>query len=123
MIDLEFDGGAVLILCTAPAPDSEAHARVFEHSFPRLIENMQLRANEGDLVRAHYLGRLKDGCFIVVGDDIEEARQNAAELQQENGAIVAEAIEAAGLERRPDADPNDTCRTTEIGLVAVLPMR
>ena len=106
MIDLEFDGGAVLILCTAPAPDSEAHARVFEDSFPRLIENMQLRANEGDLVRAHYLGRLKDGFFIVVGgDDIEEARQNAAELQQEDGAIVAEAIEAAGLERRPDADP------------------
>ena len=124
MINLDFDGGAVLILCTAPNPDSEAHAKVFADSFPRLIENMQRHANEGDLVRAHYLGRLKDGFFIVVGgDDIEEARENAAELQEENGAIVSEAIEAAGLEPRPDADPNDTCEMTEIGPVAVLPMR
>lgn len=122
-VNVDFDGGAVLILCTAPNPDSEAHAKVFKDSFPRLIENMQIRANEGDLVRAHYLGRLKDGFFIVVGgDDIEEARENAVDLQEENGAIVAEAVESAGLEPLPGSDRNGACRTTEIGPVAVLPI-
>ena len=117
-----FDEGSVLIFCDAPDPDSARHAAVFAEAFPKLIENLQLRADEGMLVRAHYLGRLKDGVFLVVdGESIEEARENAAALQRQNSAIIAEAMEAAGVDL--DGYAGDNCRTEEIGPVAILPMR
>ena len=124
--DQVFEEGSMLLLCVAPDPDdeagAEASAAVFEEAFPRLVENLQVRANEGKVIRAHFLTELGDGMFIVVGgEDAGEAANNAIELQRESIDIIEEAIETAGA--GDVVPPPDFCRMIPIGPVAVLPMQ
>ena len=117
-----FEEGSMLLLCVAPDSDSEASAAVFEQAFPQLVENLQVRANEGKVIRAHFLTELGDGMFIVVGgEDAGEAANNAIELQRESIDIIEEAIETAGA--GDVVPPPDFCRMIPIGPVAVLPMQ
>jgi len=116
--NIEFAEGSVLVYCTAPNPDSDAHMKVFLDSFPKLIENMQLSANNGELLRAHYLGRLKEGFFFAFhGESIEEAQSKADKLLAESDAIVSESLKTAGV--TPKGSFGDNCNSLEIGPLAV----
>ena len=116
--NITFVEGSVLVYCTAPSSDSEEHMKVFLDSFPKLIANMQERANNGDLSRAHYLGSLKDGFFFVFrGDTIEQAQSRADALLAESESIISESLKTAGVE--PEGKFSDRCESLEVGPLAV----
>lgn len=116
--NIAFAAGSVLVYCTAPNPDSETHMKVFLDSFPKLIANMQLSANNGELLRAHYLGRLKDGFFFVFkGESIEEAQSKADKLLAENDAIISESLKTANIESSRNF--SDSCNSLEVGPLAI----
>lgn len=121
-INYTFDEGSMLLLCIAPDSEGEAGAAVFNEAFPKLVTHLQLRANEGIVIRAHYLTELNDGMFIVVGgESLEESTNNALELQAESREIISAAIESAGASG--SAPEPDYCRMIPIGPLAVLPMK
>ena len=120
----EFEEGTMLLLCTVPdaQDDSEIASDVFDEAFPKLIDQLQMRANEGTVLRVHWLLRVEDGMMIFVGgDDVADAANNAAEIQLESMAILEEAIEAA--DAAGDAPAPEYCKQIPIGPVAVLPMK
>lgn len=119
--DHSFEQGSVLLHCAAPEAAADAPPSAFDNVFPRMIERLQVRANEGKVIRAHFLDDLRAGLFIVVGgSDREEAHDNAVALQHELVEIVRADIERAGA---TDLAPTPQfCPMLEIGPVAVLPM-
>jgi len=113
----KFDKGNVLIHCLAPDENSMLSTEQFNAAFPHWITGLQDLANEGIVVRAHYLGELKEGIFIVVtGEDKAAARANAQMVLDKNTEILAQALEQTG-----SAEAEARCETIEIGPVAVLP--
>ena len=110
--DVTFDQGSVLIICVPP-DGMELTTDDFEKAFPRWIDTMQTRANEGSIVRAHYLGELKAGIFIVAGgEDRDAAMDNAVAVSDELNTIFNE---------ETGRDVDGTCQFREIGPVAILP--
>ena len=110
--DVTFDQGSVLIICVPPE-GMELTTEDFEKAFPRWIETMQTRADEGAILRAHYLGELKSGIFIVAGgENRDAAMDNAVAVSDELNAIFNEVT---------GRDVDGTCRFREIGPVAILP--
>ncbi|MEM6986398.1 MAG: hypothetical protein AAF499_07640 [Pseudomonadota bacterium] len=80
----------------------------------------QEQAEEGVVNRAHYLGALKDGVFVVVqGATRQDAMEKAAVLTTGILSILEQAIQAA--RSTPDFALTDACRSVEIGPLAVLP--
>ena len=117
-----FSESSVLLFCEAPNSDSEQHTQVFLDAFPKLIANMTKVANEGGLERAHYLGNLNDGFFLVFrGDTLELAQAKADELVAQNDAIIKEALASADIEA--DSPFSDSCKAFKIGPVAVVPTK
>lgn len=110
--NITFQNGSVLVICTAPEGRSLS-ADEFNRAFPKWISLMQTRANDGVITRAHYLGELKDGIFIVVaGNTVELAMTNAVDLSNDLNAIYESEIEK---------DAGEMCRFRKIGPVAILP--
>lgn len=108
--NIEFAEGTVHIYCFQP---KDANADAYLEAFPKLVTNLQNHADEGRVVRAHYLKELKHGIFIVVGGDTrEDAVSNGEQLLEEQNDI----LESAGADSSEDA-----CRILEVGPVAVLP--
>ncbi len=119
--EMSFAEGSVLIRCgTPPGQDNHISNKLFEAAFPDWIINLQQHANEGRIARAHYLGVLKEGIFIVViGDSREDALSNSEIVLSDLGIIMKNAIEETG-----DAPPftaEKSCLVGEIGPVAILP--
>ena len=116
--NIAFEEGSVHIYCTQPP---NAKEEVFLEAFPKLIANLQIHADEGRVVRAHYLKELKHGVFVVVGGDTrEDAIVNADLLLKEQQAILSAASESVGADSNDDVSDN-TCRMFEVGPVAILP--
>ena len=110
--NIQFKEGSVLIIC-APPEGKELTEEQFNKAFPKWIALMQKRANEGIIARAHYLGTLKEGIFIVVGGA-------NAKLAMENAIGVSEELNEV-YEREVGETTIDSCRFREIGPVAILP--
>lgn len=109
--EISFSQGSVLIVC-APPEGVDVTTEQFNSAFPDWITFLQIKANEGVIIRAHYLGELKSGIFIVVaGDDKDGAMKNALLVIDELDDIS----QKAGLEG------SNTCNFREIGPVAILP--
>ncbi len=107
-----FEQGKVLITC-APPEGQKLTTDQFNQAFPRWIIAMQKLANEGTIKRAHYLGELKKGVFIVVGGtDRVDAMAHAVTVSDQLNTIFTEVTGVAD---------GDTCKFQEIGPVAVLP--
>ncbi|MFD2190810.1 hypothetical protein [Pistricoccus aurantiacus] len=107
-----FEQGSVLIICEPPE-GQELTMDQFNQAFPRWITVMQKLADEGTVKRAHYLGQLKEGVFIVVdGSDRDEAMESAVALSDQLNTIFTEETGITAV---------DTCEFREIGPVAVLP--
>lgn len=110
--EITFDQGSVLIIC-APLEGVELTTEEFNRAFPEWITTLQARANEGVIIRAHYLGELKDGIFIVAGgENAKAAMTNAVAISDELNAIYSKATGTNGIA---------TCNFREIGPVAILP--
>lgn len=110
--NITFSQGSVLIIC-APPEGVELTTEQFNSAFPEWITFLQIKANEGVITRAHYLGELNSGMFIVVaGKDKDDAMNNA---QNVIGELDDTFRKVTGLEGA------DTCKFREIGPVAVLP--
>lgn len=115
--DLSFDEGVVAVYCFVPN-ESEIQESVFEEAFPMWIEALQNLANDGVIIRAHYLPNLRRGVFIVVGgESLEDAKKNAMIVDQSNKSILKAALQKAGVTNPLDG----TCQHIEIGPVAILP--
>ncbi len=109
---ITFDQGSVLVIC-APPEGVKLTTEQFNKAFPEWITTLQIRANEGVITRAHYLGELKAGIFIVVGGDSAQiAMENASAISDELNAIYRKTTGTDGIE---------TCKFREIGPVAILP--
>ncbi len=112
--NITFSQGSVLIIC-APPEGVELTAEQFNSAFPEWITYLQTKANEGVITRAHYLGELKAGMFIVVaGKDKDDAMKNA---QSVIGQLDDTFRKVTGLEGA------DTCKFREIGPVAIVPQQ
>ena len=110
--ELTFSEGSVLVIC-APPEGVEISTETFNLAFPQWIATLQKRANEGIVKRAHYLGELKSGVFIVIGGDTKDtAMTNAIAISDELNAIFKEATGNALV---------GSCGFREIGPVAILP--
>lgn len=110
--NVSFSQGSVLLICSPPE-GVEVTTEQFNNAFPEWITYLQTKANEGVIARAHYLGELKAGIFIVVtGEDKDDAKKNASNVMEELDSISQT---AAGLEGA------DVCNFREIGPVAILP--
>ena len=120
--DIQFKSGSVLIRCMAPNGHPVITTKLFNAAFPHWITAVQSMANKGVISRAHYLGELKQGIFIVVeGATREEALVNASVVVSEINAVTVNAIEATA--EAPDFAVDDACQFIEIGPVAVTPMK
>lgn len=112
----EFHQGDVLIHCERP-PEERLSEEVFNKIFPEITKRLQAYANEGKVVRAHYMGRLGQGLFIVVrGEDKQDAMANAKHIRQENLITIYEATKDSEIGPQPDY-----CQMFSVGPVAVLP--
>ena len=117
--DVVFQDGSVLIRC---ASGQEINDELFNAAFPNWIKSLQQHADDGLIRRAHYLGKLKEGIFIVVaGDSREQAAENAQVVLSDLTAVAEAAGQATGVES--SVNPENTCQTTEIGPVAILPSK
>ena len=117
-----FSESSVLMFCSVPEPESETHSDLFLDAFPKLISTMIKSANEGGLERAHYMGRLKDGFFLVFrGESLEKAQAKADELLALNDAVIKDVL--ATVDIKSDTAFSDSCKSFEIGPVAVLPTK
>lgn len=121
LAEMSFQEGSVIIRCgTPPGQDNHISNQLFEAAFPDLITSLQLHANEGRIARAHYLGLLKEGIFIVViGENREEALVNSNVVLSDLEKIVGKAIKATG--EQPSFTAEQACLVGEIGPVAILP--
>lgn len=119
--EMSFGEGSVIIRCgTPPGQDKQISNKLFEAAFPNWITSLQEHANEGRVSRAHYLGVLKEGIFIVVvGDDRESALNNSELVLSDLGKIMEKAIEETG--ETPPFTTEESCLVGEIGPVAILP--
>lgn len=107
-----FNKGSVLIIC-APPEGVELTTEQFNSAFPEWITFLQTKANEGVIIRAHYLGALNSGMFIAVaGKDKDDAMNNAQNVIGVLDDIFRKVTSIEGAE---------TCNFREIGPVAVLP--
>ena len=118
---MSFKEGSAIIHCAAPSNEDVISTEVFNEAFPQWITNLQLYANDGIVARAHYLGGLKRGIFIVVlGETSEQAMDRAVSIQQENRAILAEAIVKADAVANEQVDA--VCQIFAIGPLAAKSM-
>lgn len=120
--DMYFDEGSMIIRCGTPVgQENHISDALFKAAFPNWITSLQRHANQGRVARAHYLGVLKEGLFIVViGDSREEALKNSEIVLFDLGKIMEEAIQKTG--DTPPFTAKESCLTGEIGPVAILPM-
>ncbi len=120
--DYQFTAGNVLVRCMAPDEHPLITTELFNAAFPEWITSMQKMANNGLISRAHYLGELKEGIFIVVeGETRNQAMVNATAVISEINAVTAKAIEETG--ESPDFAIDDACQFIEIGPVAIIPAK
>ncbi len=116
--DISFKEGSVLIRCST---GQKIRTELFEAAFSNWITTLQLHANEGRVVRAHYLGQLKEGIFIVVaGTSKNDAAVNAEIVLADLAEITQQAVAKAGMEP-VIINLDEDCQIIEIGPVAVLP--
>lgn len=114
-----FSEGSVLIRCSS---GQEISDDLFKAAFPDWMARLQKHANAGLVKRAHYLGRLKEGIFIVVaGESRDQAGENAKTVMADLAAIAQKAVDENGLQQPVSLD--ETCQTSEIGPVAILPIK
>lgn len=107
-----FNVGSVAMMCTAPTNKEVTDAQ-FEVALPQWIETLQTMANEGVVKRAHHLGRIKDGIFIIfTGESPQDALNNAVLASYKLSQIF---IDATGIQNF------NSCTYTQLGPVAVLP--
>lgn len=120
--EMSFGQGSVIIRCgTPPGQENHISNTLFEAAFPNWIISLQMHANEGRVARAHYLGVLKAGMFIVViGDSREVALSNSELVLSDLGEIMKKAMKETG--ETPPFTAEDACLVGEIGPVAILPM-
>ncbi len=118
-----FVTGSVVIHCAAPSGEQKLSVDTFNEAFGLWITKLQIHANEGRVIRAHYLNEFREGIFIVVtGDTPDKAMENALAIQAENQEILKSAVEKTG------GDPSSinaegSCQFIPIGPVAILPMK
>ncbi len=119
--EMSFDEGSVIIRCgTPPGKDNHISDALFEAAFPNWMTSLQTHANEGRVARAHYLGVLKQGIFIVVvGDTREQAKENSELVLSDLGKIMEDAMDSTG--ETPPFTAEESCLVGEIGPVAILP--
>ncbi len=111
--DLAFDQGSVLVVCGEAASGVTLSFDDFNAGFPEWVTMLQEKANEGVIVRAHFLGSVREGVFFVVaGPDVDAALKNARD--------VVDALERAYREGT-GKENQDVCKYHAIGPVAVLP--
>ena len=116
--NIVFEEGTVLIHCKAPE-DNTLPKKLFEEAFPKWAENLKGHADEGRVLRAHFLGKLKQGfAMVVTGEDKDEALLNAGKIYAELNQILREAIKKTGTSDEAVAKP--TCVSLEIGPVMLL---
>lgn len=114
-----FDEGTVLLHCSIPEGEEALSKELFEEAFPNWVANLKKHADEGRVLRAHFLGNIKQGFAVVVtGEDREEAVANAGKIIVENHQIIMKAAEKTKLEIPTD---KRNCVLLEIGPVMVLP--
>ena len=112
--DGDFEQGSVVMFCTK-VEGIEIPETAFQKAFPQWMDTLQLLADEGIVIRAHFLREFKNGIFVVIaGDTREEAMNNAVLTSYKLSNIF---IEATGLENF------NTCTFDEIGPVAILPSK
>lgn len=110
--NITFSQGSVLVIC-APPEGVELTAEQFNSAFPEWITFLQIKANEGVIARAHYLGELKAGMFMVIeGKDKDDAMKNAQ-------SVIGELNDT--FRRVTGSEEADTCNFREIGPVAIMP--
>ncbi|MEM7378774.1 MAG: hypothetical protein AAF460_14885 [Pseudomonadota bacterium] len=118
--DMTFEEGYALVLCRAPGDREPVSSALFRAGFPHWMTFLQRRADEGVVVRAHYLGELREGVFVVVqGSSREHARSNASALVAGMDAITAAAISESGSSLKVAREA--ACRVLDIGPLAILP--
>lgn len=113
----EFHQGDVLIHCERPPEADKYPEEVFNKIFSKITARLQTYANEGKVVRAHYMGKLGQGFFVVVrGKNKQDAMANAKRIRQENLITIYEATKDSKI-----GPQSDYCQLFSIGPVAVLP--
>lgn len=118
--EIYFSEGSVLIYCSKNDNPQELTTELFNEAFPNLIELLQQKANAGLISRAHYLSQLKEGVFIVVkGDSREESITNAEDILTSIDEVMASAMKK--LELPQTGKTTDSCKTLEIGPIAIAP--
>ena len=121
--EMSFGEGSVIIRCgTPPGQDNHISDKLFEAAFPNWMTSLQIHADDGLVRRAHYLGLLKEGIFIVVvGEDREGAKRNSQVVLADLGKIMEEAMQSTG--ETPPFTAEESCLVSEIGPVAILPRK
>ncbi len=115
--DVKFEQGTVIVICKSPVTDDKVKSELFNSSFPNLIIKLQNDYNEGRIIRAHYLGSLKDGIFMLVGgENKDDALSNAKIIVDENIEIIKSAFKEKNL---PYVAHENSCVFHEIGPVAI----
>lgn len=119
--EMSFSEGSVIIRCgTPPGQDNHISSKLFEAAFPSWMTSLQKHANDGLVSRAHYLGELKQGIFIVVvGENREQALENSEVVLSDLGKIMDMAMQETG--EKPEFTAEESCLVGEIGPVAILP--
>ena len=118
-----FDTGSVVIHCIAPTGEQKISIDIFNEAFALWITKLQVHANEGRVIRAHYLNEFRQGIFIVVaGDTPSNAMENALAIRTENEEILKSAVEKTGGDPS-SIDYEESCQLIPIGPVAILPMK
>ncbi|ABA59104.1 hypothetical protein Noc_2651 [Nitrosococcus oceani ATCC 19707] len=116
-LNTEFDESDVLLHCERPPEADKYPEEVFNKIFPEITKRLQTYANKGKVLRAHYMGKLGQGFFVVVqGKNEEDAIANAKRIRQENLTTIYEATKDSKIGPQPDY-----CQMFSIGPVAVLP--
>lgn len=112
--ELIFHDGVVLVTCGAEKANQKVSTDLFNQAFPPLLTALGEFIKQGKLIRAHYLGELKEGVFLVVGgSDRSIAMENAKEIAAETTKVLKKAMLDAKVE--DDFQLNDSCRYTEVG--------
>ena len=118
--DIIFKEGYALVLCAAPDGHAQVSTDLFNAAFPQWIRFLQEQAEEGVVNRAHYLGELKDGVFVVVQGATRQDAVGRADVLIDG---ILSILEQANQETRstPDFALADACRSVEVGPLALLP--
>ena len=106
-----FEEGSVLVICGKPVGGPDLSSEEFLAGYPEWISTLTLKANEGIVTRAHYLGTIKEGVFIVfAGPDKDDAMKNAKDVVAHLQMVYA----------RVTGNDEDICKFLEIGPIAAL---